>query len=633
MPDAGGGLAAYAVSGRGGGADPLMAVRVTRHAPPRIRALQPLLSGFEGVLTPVAHGPGPSPDGEDAYYVVCQAPSGPPLSLNLRPWPEAALIEQVLRPAATVLEELRGRGLTHRAIRPDNVFLSAANKRVVLGAAWACPPAMHQPAVFEPCYVAICHPCGRGDGVIGDDVYALGVLLVTLALGRVPMQDLDDAAILRRKVELGDFTALTAGAPLPPMLADIVRGMVAEDPEHRPPPALLRDPAGVRGRRVAARPPAHAAKPLKLGTAIVRDNRALALAMAREPAAAAAAMRNGTMMYWLRRGLGDVGLAVKLEELVRSHAQDLTLEHETVPAALVMRAIAAADPLMPLCWRGVAFWPDGLGTLLAAAEATPFAFASHELLITEAIATWAGMREERTSSASARLEARQARATAQSRTPGGGMPRLLYALNPLLPCASSVLGGRWITQAREAPPALDAIVAASPDTDLMEPHLIAFLAARSERRLEQEIRTLVPDGAPDKRFLSMLRLLSASQSRFHPRPLRALAAWATGHADPVLDRWRNLARRAGMEERLSALAVEGFLPPILALLDNETAQAADAEGLQTALAELARVDAAMRAIADGGAARAVLSARLGQELAAAVGFAAAVTALLAAALG
>ena len=37
-----------------------------------------------------------------------------------------------------------------------------------------------------------------------------------------------------------------------------------------------------------------------------------------------------------------------------------------------MQAVSVLDPLAPLCWRGIAVWPDGLGPALAAAhEAAP----------------------------------------------------------------------------------------------------------------------------------------------------------------------------------------------------------------------------------------------------------------------
>ena len=250
-----------------------MALRVDRHVPARPRPLHMFAAGIEGLLTPLAHGIGPPIDGQPAWYVICEAPPGPVVSASPRPWPEPVLIEHVLRPIAIVLDQLQTRGLTHRAIRPNNVFHGPPNGPVTLGAAWAAPPAMHQPTVSETVYTALCHPAGRGDGRIADDVYALGVLLATLALGRNLLEGLDHTAILHRKLELGDFTAVTGGERLPPMLSDIVRGMLTDDPDHRPTPAMLRDPAGARGRRVTGRPPPRAQRPFKIGAITVWNER------------------------------------------------------------------------------------------------------------------------------------------------------------------------------------------------------------------------------------------------------------------------------------------------------------------------------------------------------------------------
>ena len=56
---------------------------------------------------------------------------------------------------AQALDQLQTLGLTHRAIRPDNLFVAAGGKAVVLGPGWGAPPAMHQPALFEPPYSAL----------------------------------------------------------------------------------------------------------------------------------------------------------------------------------------------------------------------------------------------------------------------------------------------------------------------------------------------------------------------------------------------------------------------------------------------------------------------------------------------
>jgi hypothetical protein len=398
------GLAAFGVIDQAGGRTDLMAIALDRHIPARPRVLQALATPIEGLLTPLAYGPL-----GNACYAICLAPPGPAVQSRTRPWSEAELLQCVLRPAARVLQQMLERGVTHRAIRPDNVFQAAPGQPVVLGAAWTAPPAMAQPAVFEPPYSAMCLPSGRGDGSIADDVYALAVLLLCLALGRVPLAGLDEAAIVRRKLELGTYAALVGDERLPPVIGDLLRGMLAEDPEHRPAPSLLIDPASARGRRVAARPPRRAQRPIPMPSGEVWSARSLAYALAIAPDHAARSLRNGAVERWLRRGLGDAQLAARVEELVHRRAADVGTDPTSGEAALVMRVIALLDPLAPLCWRGMAVWPDGMGTAVAAATGNDPAMLAwlEEIVAGEEVTNWAALRPERCDYPTLRAEARR----------------------------------------------------------------------------------------------------------------------------------------------------------------------------------------------------------------------------------
>lgn len=257
----------------------------------------------------------------------------------------------------------------------------------------------------------------------------------------------------------------------------------------------------------------------------------------------------------------------------------------------------------------------------------------HDIVNGEVQGIWAAMREDRGASGPHRLEARQRRAVLQIKGPAGGLPRLTYTLDPIIPCASPLLGGRWISNLNDLAPALDAIATASPDVDLLEPRIAAFIGARSERLLDAEVQALGNDGDAADRLLITLRLLTELQNRFYPAVMNGVTAWIAARCQPLVERWKNRERRAAVDEQLKTLAALGFLQPILTLLQDQAGHAADLEGLQAARASLANIDAELNGIAAGGLLRAAFATRLGQEVAAGIGLAAIAVTLILAALG
>ena len=632
LPDAGGGLDAWAATNTLRRDRPAMALRIARDAPVRADVLEPLSGTLDHLLSPLGHGPGLGPDGLPAWFLFAEAPPGPSLSAELRPWSEGALLNHVLRPIAEVLLALEAIGVTHRGIRPDNVFRGAPNTPVTLGAAWAEPPAMRQPALFEPPYSAACHPAGRGNGSIADDVYALGVLLMTLALGRMPLAGVADTAIIERKLSMGSFAALASEEKLPPIIADLARNMLAEDPEHRPPPALLLDPIAARGRRVAARPPRRAPRPLRLGGFQVWDARGLGFAISREPEAAAQGMRSGEVMQWLRRGLGDAGLAARMEELQRRRQAEGPTQDTRLDTRLLMRVVTQIDPLAPLLWRGVSLWPNALGPLMAAEAAT--GTVATEIIAEDVVTEWSLLRSDRADPARARIEAQRQRATLQTRGAAPGPLRLLYALNPLLPCRSPGLGSRWVGTLADLPPALEAQLPGLPvGAELLDGHMLAFIVVRAERRLDQEVNGLGGRQSEGETLTALLRLLAALQARFHPRPLPAISAWIAARGGPLVELWHNRPKRAAVAADLNALAAQGMLPPMLTLITDATERSADSTGADRARQEMMGIDLELTAIAEGAPARADYADRVGQEIVAGAGLAALAAMLLLAATG
>ncbi len=625
------GHATFAATERGDDRAALVAMQVAPGAPPRAQALSLLaVTSLERVMGPLGQGAAPDAAGQPAWFVVCRVPPGPALwpanAPAPRPWSDAELLDCLLRPVAAALETLQARHVTHRAIRPDNLFRPAQGEPVTLGPAWAAPPASFQPVLFEPPYAALCHKAGRGEGSIADDVYALGVTMIVLATGRLPMAGLSEAEIIRRKVDLGSYAALTAETRLSPAIADLVRGMLAEDPDHRPTPALLSDPDAARARRVASRPPHRAQRALEHGDMVIWTARMLALALAGDPEEAARLLRTGVVDRWLRRSLGDSALAARIEEACRQRNSEAEADNPRADGVLVARAVALLDPLAPLCWRGVALWPDGLGALLADAAGDAQRLAVlRDLVESEAIGVWAAARPERCDVMVLRADAQHHHSLLRLRGWAGGLSRLTYALNPLLACRSPRLGAGMVVRLADLLPALEAVAAphaaATPplpaplDAPPIDPEIAAFLAARLEQRIERDLALIADPADRDRAARAQLRLLAWLQRRTRAPALPALAAWLAAHLRPGLANWRGRKRREMLEKTTGELVRTGQLPALLALLDDPQARAQDQADAQAADEAVRAIDAELQRILEARSARAALARRVGREIA------------------
>jgi hypothetical protein len=639
----GGGLPSFLASDAKSVHHHLMAVQLQPGRPPPLEPLTTIARPADddelpGVLAPLAHGPAPAPGGDQGYFLICPAPPGPALAPPgggpPRPWSEQDLIGLLLRPAALALDRLNTLGVTHRGIRPDNLFHAGMGSAVVLGCAWAAPPASLQPAMYEPPYSAMCLPTGRGEGSIADDVYALGVTMLVLALGHNPLAALDEAAVIERKLALGTFEALVGNERLPASVTELARGMLAEDPDHRPPPALLADPAAARGRRLASRPARRALRPLDVGGIQAWNARTLAYAIARFPDTGAQLLRAGEVDQWLRRNLGDVGLAARVDEVVHLRGgADAARQGVAAPDAkfdplVTLRAVVALDPLAPLCWRGTAFWPSGLGPALAEAQAmeSPLLRQFEEIVSAEVIARWADLRSDRCDAGMLRMEGRQHRTWLRQRGSAGGTLRLCYGLNPLLPCASPLLAGQWVSRLTDLLPALES-VAMRVDirrTQPLDRDIVAFVAARSDTRLVSETDE---NSSPAAAALLPLRLLARLQEKLNAGKLPSLCLWLAQAGSAALDVWHGATRRAQVEQRLSALARNGELAPMLALLDDPAALEADRRAEQRAILEVQKIDKELARLADELAGNATSAQRLGKELCVGIGIVALVGAI------
>ena len=112
------------------------------------------------------------PDGKSRRYaIVLERPLGGRLLDHLskrgRKFTEREITGTVLPQLAAALDEMSERGISHRALRPENLFYADAEcKHIALGECVSEPAGYSQPAAFETVERAMAMPEGRGEGTI-----------------------------------------------------------------------------------------------------------------------------------------------------------------------------------------------------------------------------------------------------------------------------------------------------------------------------------------------------------------------------------------------------------------------------------------------------------------------------------
>lgn len=523
-------------------------------------------------------------DGREAIVIILPQPPGPPLLQSMdsttQYWTVREIKRDFLMPIMDLLRRMQEDRLTHRNIRPTNLYRRESDDSVVSGQIYSAPPGFEQPSMFETIERAMCPPISRGIGDFSDELFALGVTIMVLGLGFNPVAGMDEEELLQRRIVHGSYNALLGKHKLHADLAPVVRALLRDEEHER---WTMRDLSNwVNSGRVNPSQPLpeeRADRPLEVNGRVAHTARELAHHLASDWESALNLASDETIGLWVERNLKNRDLAKEISECgligssgPRKMTDDIRLS----------RIITKLDPIGPIRFRRMVVMPDAIGpaSILAVGDKNLSADYT-DLVLGKMMGFWHECQARpKPWMLTASETVDKAAIFLADAAPGFSIERCVYELNPALPCLSPSLKGRVPLQPREL---LECIERHAETGELLfDRHIAAFLAARITGRIDRELHDYARAMSDMEKNSAQLRLLSFVQSKNSAVVTKELFKLFLEKLEPAISSFRNVTLREEILKDSRKAAAKGRLSDLIKIVDNSKRRRWDERGAAAA---------------------------------------------------
>ncbi len=524
-----------------------------------------------------------------------------PLERTMTALREDDVVRTIIKPLVPAIKELNDRHIVHRAIRPDNLFYTDASRQtVILGECVSAPPGLSQSALHEPIESAMARPSGRGMGTMADDLYAFGVLIAFLLTGGEAIDGLSDDEIVEAKIDRGSYSALIGQARVSLGIMEPLRGLLCDDPKER---WTVDDLAlWLDGRKLSPKQPmlpTRAARSINLAGKEHWTTLSLSYAMGLHWDEAGQIAVSGQLERWVRRALSDDDTGEALHDVMQSSA-DMSDNQDR----LTSKVLIVMEPGLPIRYKDLTLRIDGL------AEAFAIDYHDREFRQTFAELVKAKLPQIYLQSQSSTRPDQVALMKTFDMMNffldrpmiGGGLERALYESNRGWPCQSPLIQDQYVYEVEDLLPALERGVGQGRvDQEIVDPHIVAFCAARLRSLKERNLRELDNHDDLATFRLGVLHLLAEVQRHSGSKQkYPALCQLLARSVQPIVDSYHNRSYRARLSKEIEHASGKGDLLELLFLVDSFEARSQDTEGFKRAEREYAGHARAIAWLQSGG---------------------------------
>lgn len=503
-------------------------------------------------------------------------------------WKNEMVIEVAVKPMVSLLTAYRDRDFIHGAIRVDNMFDGggARLEKVVLGDCLSTPVSYTQPVVYETIYRGMADPIARGRGAQSDDLYSFGVALAILMRTRDPLKGMSDHDIIRQKIDVGTYAAITGKDRFTGSMLELLRGLLNDDPNERW--KLDEVQAWLDGRRLSPKQPwkqKKAARPLSMGGHKYMNGPMLAMDLDKYQGESISLIQNGELEQWIMRSLEDTVMLERYQQTMMPFqgAPQTPGFHDR----LLCNASFAIDPPAPLRYRGAHILGDGVGAAITEKMVNrQDTKAYNDMLSHGMILNWAMSQDSNHMDTGGLLSKFDScRSFLRHNKLGFGFERCIYFLDPDAPCLSDKLRDYAVHTPEEMLMAFEDLAKKGKASPMfLDRQSVAFLAIKERRCIDNQLFDLNAR-EEHRRLLAELKTFALLQQVAGVKSLPAMAQAFGKRMHVLIARFHDRRAREKLTQSINDYITAGDLTQIVKLIGNPDVIAKDFQAFREGMYE------------------------------------------------
>lgn len=514
---------------------------------------------------------------------------------------EDFISQEIIQPINEVLKTILDNGLSHGRINHENIYLDKMeNPNVVLGECVSEPCGYSQPPQYETIERAQAIPLGKGNSNIKHDYFAFGVLIYYCMFGEVPAYGMEPSELIKARISKGTYNVYLGQHEISSRMVDILRGLLTDNPAERW--GYDQISSWLKGKRFNLIRPSvrkEAARGYEFSGGVFFSKRALANSYHQKWDEAALDIRDKRLPKWLDLSTADKNLGDDVAVIITSTGGEKT-KSRSDNDELISKTIILMDMEAPIRYRDICMHLDGMGAVLANAWAhqNQSELQSFVDIIRMNLPNFKAVRESTDNDKVDRWILQRQQNYIKLKSLGFGIERVLYDLNPTLPCQSPMLASQFVIDVSQLLFFLNDHAAKLAGNEPVDRHISAFITSKLELASEVKLKIMARFHRNETAItqLTKLALLAFAQKKTKVNKLPGLAGWMNEKLKVIINSIHSRQLKKEFSEEMKNIAGQGNLEAMLSLITNSEYFARDDEGFVEARQHYALLDADIKLI-------------------------------------